>query len=105
MSVGGYTALVDAIARHDGRQPAARSQVDSCFSDAPRANAGAAILGAWRSFVVVVVGAGIIWAFLTDRDRGEGRRDRALAVLVDRSLVDRTPVLDVLAARVDAVRD
>jgi hypothetical protein len=69
MSVGGYTALVDAIgnAYAGGYPPEARSQVVSFYSDRAAPNAGAAILGAWRSFVVVLVGAGLIWGFLTER--------------------------------------
>jgi hypothetical protein len=69
MSVGGYTALVDAIgnAYAGGYPPEARSQVVGFYSDRAAPNAAAAILGAWRSFVVVLVGAGLIWAFVTHR--------------------------------------
>jgi hypothetical protein len=69
MSVGGYTALVDAVgsAYASAYSPDVRSQVVSYYSDRAAPNAGAAILGAWRSFAVVVVGAGLIWAFVMKR--------------------------------------
>lgn len=69
MSVGGYSALVDAVgnAYASGYPPDAHGQVVSFYSDRAAPNSGAAILGAWRSFAVVLVGAGLLWAFVNDR--------------------------------------
>ena len=46
------------------------------------ANAGAAILGVWRSLLFVALGAGIIWAYLTNRLAGKAMAAALIAVLV-----------------------
>jgi hypothetical protein len=61
MSVGGYSALSSAVLNSLG------GGVPEQFFQAAQANAGAAIVGVWRSFIFAAVAAGIIWAFLNDR--------------------------------------
>ncbi|HEX3868260.1 MAG TPA: hypothetical protein VHV78_15960, partial [Gemmatimonadaceae bacterium] len=69
MSAGGYSALVNGVASSiaNGYPPEAHSQIVGQIADRAASNAGAAILGAWRSFFFVVLGAGAIWAFATNR--------------------------------------
>ena len=54
----------------------------STFRRRPSANAGAAILGVWRSLLFVALGAGIIWAYLTNRLAGKATAAALIAVLV-----------------------
>ncbi len=63
ISAGGYTALANAI-QSSIEYPAGFGPF---FAQRVTANTGAAILGAWRSFAFVAVGAGVIWALVTDR--------------------------------------
>jgi hypothetical protein len=63
VSAGGYTALATAL--QSGMDfPQGYGPV---FAQRLTANTGAAILGAWRSFAFAALGAGAIWAFVTDR--------------------------------------
>jgi hypothetical protein len=63
ISAGGYTALANAL-QSSIEYPAGFGPF---FAQRVTANTGAAILGAWRSFAFVALGAGVIWAFVTDR--------------------------------------
>ena len=52
------------------------------LSQKASANTGAAILGVWRSLLFVALGAGIIWAYLTNRLAGKATAAALVAVLV-----------------------
>jgi hypothetical protein len=69
MSVGGYTALANAVANSvAGGFPAeARGQVVDSVTQRAQPNIGDAIFGVWRSFLIVALTAGVMWGFLTDR--------------------------------------
>jgi hypothetical protein len=69
MSVGGYTALVNAVANSlaSDYPPNAHAQVVDYVMNRAQPNAGAAIAGVWRSFLFVGVAAALMWAYLTDR--------------------------------------
>jgi len=63
MSVGGYTALANAVAStiDGGYMPS------EMHSQLLQDNTRDAILGVWRSFIFVALAATAIWAFMTDR--------------------------------------
>jgi hypothetical protein len=64
MSAGGYAAISSVVvSTFTDYPPEAIAQLSSKAS----ANTGNAILGVWRSFFFVIAGAGLIWAWLTDR--------------------------------------
>jgi hypothetical protein len=65
MSAGGYTALSSAVISTMNELP--QQYIDQVVTQRVSANAGQAILGAWRSWFFVVAGAGLMWAWLTDR--------------------------------------
>lgn len=75
MSVGGYTGLssaaVDAGVNHIistlGYPPEAHAQFVERFAPKAQANTGDAIFGVWRSFLFVLLGAGVLWALVMDR--------------------------------------
>jgi hypothetical protein len=69
MSVGGYSAIMNAVVNSiaGAYPPEAHSQIADHFGAPGEANASNAIIGVWRSFVFVLLGAGLIWAYLTDR--------------------------------------
>jgi hypothetical protein len=70
ISVGGYTALVGMVANAMANMyapPEAHAQAVAQFSTRGDANAGAAILGAWRSFAFAAAGASVIWLFVSGR--------------------------------------
>ncbi|HEX4683328.1 MAG TPA: hypothetical protein VH277_11490, partial [Gemmatimonadaceae bacterium] len=71
MSVGGYTAFASAVASSMASDypPEAHSQVIDQIMGRAQPNTAAAIVGVWRSFIFVVLGAGVLWAFVTDRLR------------------------------------
>jgi hypothetical protein len=68
MSVGGYTALVNAVANAFAGNfpPAMHGQVTDYVASHAQPNSGAAIAGVWRSFLFVGVAAALMWAYLTD---------------------------------------
>jgi hypothetical protein len=64
MSAGGYAAISSVIvSSFTDYPPEAIAQLTSKAS----ANTSNAVLGIWRSFFFVIAGAGLIWAWLTDR--------------------------------------
>ncbi|HEY4215881.1 MAG TPA: hypothetical protein VGM67_02020 [Gemmatimonadaceae bacterium] len=63
VSIGGYTAFASAI-QSGIEYPQGYGPL---FAQRLTGNTGAAILGAWRSFAFAALGAGALWAFLTDR--------------------------------------
>jgi hypothetical protein len=69
MSVGGYTALANAVANSIGSSfpPEAHGQITDIVMSRAQPNAPSAIAGVWRSFLFVAIGAGLIWGYLTDR--------------------------------------
>ncbi len=75
MSVGGYTGLstaaIDAGANHlmsmNGYPPDAHAQIVGMFAPKAQANAPDAIFGVWRSFLFVLLGAGVLLALAMDR--------------------------------------
>jgi hypothetical protein len=81
MTVGGYQMLVglatNIIALDYSSQM--HSQVVDSFTQGAEPNAPAALLGAWRSFLFVALGAGLIWAFVTNR---VGRKTAAIGLTV-----------------------
>jgi len=79
MSVGGYQMLVSLASNiiATNFDAAMKSQVLEAFGQRSEANASNAVLGAWRSFVFVAFGAGVIWAFAAGR---LGRRTAAIAL-------------------------
>ena len=64
MTVGGYSAFMNAVT---SSMSAYGPQVVDRLSAMGDANKASAILGVWRSFLFVLLGAGLIWAYLTDR--------------------------------------
>jgi hypothetical protein len=79
MSVGGYTALMNAVVTSIGSAfpPEMQTQVLDRFGVPGEANTSRAIIGVWRSFLFVVLGAGVIWAYLADR---VSRRNTVIAL-------------------------
>ena len=69
MSVGGYTALVNAVASSVASEvpESARGQVVSYFMGRAEPNAGAAIAGVWRSFLFAGLAGAVLWALATSR--------------------------------------
>jgi hypothetical protein len=63
MSVGGYTALSNALVQSMPLPP----EYIEAFSQKASANRAQAILGVWRSFFFTLAGAGLVWAFVTER--------------------------------------
>ena len=88
MSVGGYAALSSGLIATMGN--ALPPQYLDRASQLATANSGAAILGAWRSLFFVAAGAGLLWAWLTDRIAGKIAASALVAVLiVDLVSIDR----------------
>jgi hypothetical protein len=83
MTVGGYTALANAvagsIANGLGYPPDAHSQIVDQIMSRAQLNSGAAIIGAWRSFLFAALTGAFIWGLLTDR---VSRRNAAIAIVV-----------------------
>jgi hypothetical protein len=77
-TVGGYKAISSTLISGFGLDP----QFLDYLSQRATENAGAAIAGAWRSLLVVGVGAGLLWAMLTDRLPARTAIIGLLAVLV-----------------------
>ncbi|HEX8943928.1 MAG TPA: hypothetical protein VF785_12400 [Gemmatimonadaceae bacterium] len=69
MSVGGYTALVNAVANSlaGNFPPEAHAQVTDFVTSRAQPNTSSAIAGVWRSFLFVGVAAALMWAYLGDR--------------------------------------
>jgi hypothetical protein len=75
MSIGGYNVLANAVSssyandliQTMGYPAEAHSQIVDQITPRVQANATAAILGVWRSFVFVVLVAGVVLAFIRDR--------------------------------------
>jgi len=69
ISVGGGTALTQAVASSiaTGYPPDQRSAVVSAIVERASANSGDLLAGVWRSFLVVAVAAGLIWAIATEK--------------------------------------
>jgi len=69
MSVGGGTALTQIVATSIAADypPDQRSAVVSAIVERASGNSGALIAGAWRSFAVVAIAAGLIWAVAMER--------------------------------------
>ena len=69
MSVGGYTMLVGLASNifATNYPSEVQGQAREMFAQQAQANASAATLGAWRSFVFAALAAGIIWGFLSKR--------------------------------------
>ena len=75
MSVGGYSALVravgssvaDGLIQAQGYPATVHDQIVDEVMQRAQGNTGAAISGVWRSFFVVAISAGILFAFVTDR--------------------------------------
>ena len=69
MSVGGGTALAQMVGSSvaAGYPPDQRSAVVSAFAERASGNSGALLAGAWRSFAVVALAAGLIWAVAMER--------------------------------------
>ena len=64
MSAGGYAAISKlVVSTFTDYPPEAIAQLSAKAS----ANSSSAILGAWRSLFFVIAGAGLIWAWLTNR--------------------------------------
>ncbi|HEY7025397.1 MAG TPA: YfhO family protein [Candidatus Limnocylindrales bacterium] len=78
MSVGGYTALSNAVLSTFDLPP----QAIDVLQQRASANTGPAILGVWRSCFFVLVGAGIVWALLTDRLASKATAIGLVAVLI-----------------------
>lgn len=112
MSVGGYTAISNAVISTFG------DQVPPQYLEGlviPRAaqNKDAAILGLWRSFFFVLAGGGLIWAWLQQRISGRVAGVALAAVLaVDLWSIERfywtfSPRANVLFASdaaIDAIK-
>jgi len=83
MSIGGYRMLVGMAAglAEMGFPPEVRSQIGPYFAQRSEPNLGAAVLGAWRSFLFVALSAGVVWAYLARR-LSMKRAAMALAALV-----------------------
>jgi hypothetical protein len=64
ISAGGYTALTNVVMSTMQLPP---GYLDQLVTPRANANTGAAILGVWRSFFFVIAGAGLIWAWMTDK--------------------------------------
>ncbi|HSU95685.1 MAG TPA: YfhO family protein, partial [Gemmatimonadaceae bacterium] len=83
MTVGGYTALANAvagsIANGLGYPPEAHSQIVDQIMSKAQPNTAAAIIGVWRSFLFAGLAAAFIWGLLTDR---VSRRNVAIALVV-----------------------
>jgi hypothetical protein len=84
MSVGGYPALVSAVANAlaSNFPPQAHGQVTDYVMSQAQPNTAAAIAGVWRSFLFVAIAAGLIWAYLTDRMKA-----RPMAIALAAALV------------------
>jgi hypothetical protein len=71
MTVGGYQLLVNLAVGIIGMNfdSTVRNQTMQYYQFAQRAetNTAAATLGAWRSFLFVALGAGVVWGFMTNR--------------------------------------
>jgi hypothetical protein len=69
ISVGGGTALTQAVASSiaTAYSPDQRSAVVSAIMERASGNSGALLAGAWRSFVVVAIAAGLTWALAMQR--------------------------------------
>lgn len=71
LSIGGYRMLVSMAISMIGASfdASIRDQAMQYYGYAQRAedNTGAAILGAWRSFIFVAIAAGLVWAYLANR--------------------------------------
>ncbi|HEY4305908.1 MAG TPA: YfhO family protein [Gemmatimonadaceae bacterium] len=69
MSVGGYTMLTSAVGSSmaSAYPPEAHSQVVDAVVQRGEPNKAAAILGVWRSFLFVLLAAGLLWAYLNER--------------------------------------
>ena len=75
MSVGGYSALTgavgsstaDGLIQSQGYPPSFHDRIVEEVMQRAQGNAAAAIAGAWRSFLVAALAAGILFAFVTDR--------------------------------------
>jgi hypothetical protein len=86
MTVGGYSALTSAVANSSasdlisaGYPPEARSQIVDSVMGKAQPNTVAAIAGVWRSFLFILLAAGLMWAMLTDRVT---RRNTIIALAV-----------------------
>jgi hypothetical protein len=69
MSVGGYTALANAVASSVASDfpEGVRGQIMSHFTGPAEANTSAAIAGVWRSFLFAALAGGVLWAVATGR--------------------------------------
>ena len=75
MSVGGYGVLANGVnsavasdlIRTQGYPAEAHAQIVDQLTQRAQGNAGAAIAGVWRSFLVAALAGGILFALLTDR--------------------------------------
>ena len=69
MSVGGGTALVQMVGSSVATDypPDQRTAVVNAFVERASGNSGALLAGAWRSFAVVAIAAGLIWAVAMER--------------------------------------
>jgi hypothetical protein len=69
ISVGGGTALTQAVASSiaTAYPPDQRAAVTSAIVERASTNSGPLLAGAWRSFLVVAVAAGLIWAVAMER--------------------------------------
>jgi hypothetical protein len=121
MSVGGYTALANAVSgsvasdmiRSMGYPDTVRQQIVDDIMQRVGANTSAAIFGAWRSFLVAALAAGIIGALVTDRLKARvAMIAMAVLLVVDLWTVERqywvfSPRASVLFASdpaIDAIR-
>jgi hypothetical protein len=69
MSVGGYTALANAVASTIASDfpESVRSQVVQFYMSRAEPNSGAAIAGVWRSFLFAALAGGVLWALATGK--------------------------------------
>ena len=65
MSVGGYSTLMNGVM--NSLSGVYAPQTVERLAQAGEANTSAAIVGVWRSFLFVLLGAGLLWAHLRDR--------------------------------------
>jgi hypothetical protein len=121
MSIGGYSGLANAVSssvasdliRSMGYPDSVRQQIVDTIMQRVSANTPAAIAGAWRSFVVVALLAGILVGLLTGRLRTQAAMIAMTVLLaVDLWSVEReywvfsprTSVLFASDAAIDAIR-
>ncbi len=83
MSVGGYTALANAVASSVASDypEGVRGQIIQMLVGRAEPNTGAAIAGVWRSFVFAAIAGGVLWALATGKIARRGAM-YALAALV-----------------------